>query len=322
MLRTAIIENPDELKSIQGLWDELALAPGATMFQSYAWNEAALRCFASRESPRVVVVENDAGVAILPCVRGEKTIHLAGEALFDYRNALWRGDEAVVYHALEVVAEWDSDFEFKALDGEEKCRAWSMLPVRPFANAPGVKASRFSVEQFLGEHTRLGRHSRRIRKQHVEMRRYPGTNRSLVNLIYDLKGEQDVEGNLFRDRMRRDFMVEIAGRPETRCEIFTYETSSTLVAALVTFRDRNVRRCYTTHFDLAWASYSPGQVLLFDVVAESLREGLDCDFMTGEYPYKNRIATEMVPLYAVRATAEELRAAVRESPLVPSRIAA
>jgi len=50
-------------------------------------------------------------------------------------------------------------------------------------------------------------------------------------------------------------------------------------------------------------------VLLFDVVTESLREGLDCDFMTGEYPYKNRIATEMVPLYRVRATSTELREA-------------
>ena len=36
--------------------------------------------------------------------------------------------------------------------------------------------------------------------------------------------------------------------------------------------------------------------MIFDVTRESLAEGLDVDFMTGEYPYKNRLATAMVPL--------------------------
>ena len=311
MLRTAIIENPQDLGSIQSLWEELAKSPAATMFQSYWWNETALRVFQEREVPRVVVVESDAGVAVLPCVIGKKcqTIHLAGEALFDYRDALLRGDEKLLHNAWEIVADWEHDFEFKALVGDKSRQPWSGLPVRFFANAPGIKAAGLTVENFLSAHSRLGRHSRRIRKQGVAMRRHPGTNQALVKLIYDLKAEQEVAGNLFRDRLRRDFMIEIAGRPEIPCEVFTYETPSALVAALLTFRDGSVRRCYTTYFDQEWASYSPGQVLLFDVVTESLREGLDCDFMTGEYPYKNRIATEMVPLYRVRATSQELREA-------------
>ncbi len=41
---------------------------------------------------------------------------------------------------------------------------------------------------------------------------------------------------------------------------------------------------------------------------ESLAAGLDCDYMTGEQPYKMRLATNSVPLYNVRATAEELAA--------------
>ena len=41
--------------------------------------------------------------------------------------------------------------------------------------------------------------------------------------------------------------------------------------------------------------------MIFDVTRESLAEGLDVDFMTGEYPYKNRLATAMVPLFRVSA---------------------
>jgi CelD/BcsL family acetyltransferase involved in cellulose biosynthesis len=313
LLRTAIIENPNDLGSVRALWDELALAPDATMFQSFAWNETALRVFCERETPRVVIVESDAGVALLPCVIGERcqTVHLAGETLFDYRNALTRGDESLLRQAWGIVADWERDFEFKALHGETTSNRWGSLPVRFFANAPGIRAEQMTADQFLSSHSRLGRHSRRIRRQGAEFRRHTGENRALIKLIYDLKAEQEVPGNLFRDPLRRDFMVEIAAHPGVRCEVFTYETAGGLVAALVTFRDRSLRRCYTTYFDQEWASYSPGQVLLFDAVADALREGLDCDFMTGEYPYKNRIATEMVPLYRVRATAPELREAAQ-----------
>jgi CelD/BcsL family acetyltransferase involved in cellulose biosynthesis len=285
------------------------------MFQSYIWNETALKVFCSKDAPRVVLVEGDAGVALLPCVLGSggQSVHLAGETLFDYRNALTRGSEKALQSAWEIVADWGVNFEVTALRGTQ-VEEWKLLPVSFFANAPMVQAAQVSVDQFLGSHSRLGRHSRRIRKQGAELRRHPGGNRALVTHIYDLKAQQDVAANLFRDPLRREFMVEIASREEAHCEIFTYETAAALVAALVTFRDGPVRRCYTTYFDEKWAHYSPGQLLLFDVVTESLREGLDCDFMTGEYPYKNRLANHMVPLYRVDATSEQLRAAAHREP--------
>jgi len=290
-----------------------------TMFQGYAWNFEALSTFRERESPRVVLVEDDSGVALLPCVIGRKCqmVHFAGEGMFDYRTALVRGDESVLHRAWEIIADWGLPFEIKALLGETQREPWQSLPTKFFVNAPMIDATGTSHDEFLRAHSRLGRHSRRIRKQGAELRRHSGTNRALVNLIYDLKAKQDVAGNLFSDPLRREMMASIAGQSEAQCDIFTYETPGNLVAALLTFRDRSVRRCYTTYFDRAWATYSPGQVLLFDVVAESLKEGLSCDFMTGEYPYKNRLATQMVPLYTMRASSEELRGAAHQE--LPAR---
>ena len=38
----------------------------------------------------------------------------------------------------------------------------------------------------------------------------------------------------------------------------------------------------------------------------SLADGLDCDYMTGEQPYKLRLATRSTPLYRLCATPEQL----------------
>ena len=106
--------------------------------------------------------------------------------------------------------------------------------------------------------------------------------------------------------MRREFIARIASEAASRCDVYTYETNSELVAALITFRDDALRYCYTIYYNLHWSDFSPGQLLLFEVAARSLAEGLECDFMTGEYPYKNRLATARVPLFTVEARPEAL----------------
>ncbi len=314
VLRSAIIENLQDLQRIRPLWEELEQQREMTMFQSYDWNLNALRVFGQRESPRLVYVESDAGVALVPTVIGRRCgkVHLAGEALFDYRDALVAGDPSVLARAWELIAEWEMPFEVKALRGDQVKDAWSGLEVKFFANAPRLSASA-DADEFVRSRNRLGRFTRRLRRAGVEHRRYPGTNRAMVRHIYEKKAEQDASTNLFRDPLRREFMMAIAALPETRCEIFTYESIGELVAALVTFRDGNVRRFYTTYFDERWAKESPGQVLLFEATAESLREGLECDYMTGEYLYKNRFADGLVPLYQVSATAGQLRTGGRRT---------
>ena len=83
------------------------------------------------------------------------------------------------------------------------------------------------------------------------------------------------------------------------------------MSALVTFRDRHVRRFYTVFYDQAFADYSPGNILLFEICRRTLEESMDCDMMTGEQPYKQRLATSAVPLYRVQASAETLAAVGR-----------
>ncbi len=313
VLRSAILESADDLQRIRPLWEELASQPGMTMFQSYVWNMAALKVFGAREIPRLVYVENDGGAVLVPSVMGRSCgmVHLAGEEMFDYRAALTVGDASVVCRAWERIADWGRPLAIKALR-EDQREPWSALPLKSFAKAPMVRARNSGADELVASKSRLARFSRRFRRQGIELRRHSGANRALVRRIYEKKAEQDVPGNLFRDPLRREFMMAIAAEHDAHCEIFTYELGSDLVAALVTFRDGNTRRFYTTYFDQRWAHQSPGQVLLFEVTAESLRENLDCDYMTGEHPYKNRFATDAVQLYEVHATPTQLRAAAEE----------
>jgi len=135
--RVRIIEGAAEFPQIKTLWEELfassALQP--TVFQSYAWNEIAARLFAERERPHVVVVESDSGAAIIPaCVRRE-SVSLLGEELFDYRDVIAAGDEALLDVAWQKISD-GSPFEVKAVRGR---RAWAEM--KRFAGAPYLAAA-------------------------------------------------------------------------------------------------------------------------------------------------------------------------------------
>ena len=282
------------------------------MFQTFAWNETAARVFGGREPVQVIVIENDSEAAIIPACRRKESTGLIGERLFDYRDAI-SAEGSILTGAWSNIAGLGSPFEITAVRGDNSVACWEGLAIEPFANAPAVLRGSISADEFLHAHNRLGRHSRRIRKHGFDLHRHSGLDRDLIRMIYERKGGQgSPESNLFCDSLRREFMVEICAHPETVCDVFTYETAGDVVAALVTFRDGGWRRFYTVYYDQRWGSLSPGQVLLYEITAQSLAEGLDCDFMTGEYPYKLRLATDVVPLYRVSATPAQLRQAARQ----------
>ncbi|HEV7673325.1 MAG TPA: GNAT family N-acetyltransferase, partial [Candidatus Angelobacter sp.] len=65
-------------------------------------------------------------------------------------------------------------------------------------------------------------------------------------------------------------------------------------------------RFYTGWFAAEYEKHSPALALIYEITRQSLANGLDCDYMTGEQPYKMRLATNLVALYKVRASSEKL----------------
>jgi CelD/BcsL family acetyltransferase involved in cellulose biosynthesis len=310
-VRITIATSPAEIERLRPTWERLYSPEHQTAFQNFDLNLLAARHFAERESPYVVLAESDSSAAIIPAAiranNGELT--LLGEALFDYRDVLHAGTPDALGAAWAEIAKLERPMCFFAVRPEAQKR-WDSIPSSDFANAPCVRHGDLDCDEFRAAHNKLGMYYRRLIKRGVHFHQRSGKECALVRTIYERKATQFPHevNNIFLDAHRRDFMELACEALGEGCEIFTLENGADLIAALVTLRDETARRFYTIYFDPAWAKFSPGIVLIYEVTARTLGEGLDCDYMTGEYGYKNRLATALVPLRKVEASAAELAA--------------
>ncbi|HEY6272335.1 MAG TPA: GNAT family N-acetyltransferase [Terriglobales bacterium] len=305
MSQIRIIRSAQEMTELRPLWQSLRQSETSTVFQDFHWNLLALTMFAGREEPLVVCARASYGVAIIPTVlrHSDSTLRLLGEELFDYRCFLHQGDEQVLASALARLALVRRPLEVVAVP---KSHASCMgLPLLPFSAAPGVHRADISAEAFAAAHIRLARNLRRLERLGYELKLHRGDDSYLLRDIYQRKAAQS-GSSLFGDPLRIRFLVNAAlFHPET-FEIFTLEDGANLGAALVTLRDASYRRFYTGWFDPGLEKHSPALALIYEVTRQSLAAGLDCDYMTGEQPYKLRLATRRMPLYRLRATPGEL----------------
>lgn len=298
------------MEDLRSAWKSL-WTPELTLFQTFDWNYTAARIFAAREQPYVIFAESDSGAAIIPAVidSQSKQVRFLGDCLFDYRDYLARGSSERVHAAWERIAGLHLPLNLLALR-RPQAPIWNDLPLTPYSGAPYLSSSTLSTEQFAADHSRKESRLRKLFRLGVVLKQYNGSDEKLVRTIYESKARQEGEGNLFLDPLRIEFMAQIAKIEAERCEIFVFEKDAHIVAALITFRDAQYRRFYTTYYDHEWARYSPGVELLFEVTRRSLEEHVDFDFMTGEQAYKMRIATSVMPLYRMEASPAELEQAV------------
>ena len=312
------------MRRLEPLWNRLLRQQHHTIFQLFSWNRLAAEVFRDRLTPHIVCVENDAGAAIIPAaihhISGQ--LEPLGETLFDYRDVLHAGDDDVLRAAWQELARIRRSLRVVSLQDEAARDRWSDFHFHAFANAPQVDRHLTDERTFRAAHPRLARQLRRLQRQGVVLRSCIGPRPEQIRHVYRAKREQfaSASDNLFHDERRCEFMGAVASLAESSCEIFTLEDrDAAMVAALVSFREPGIRRCYTIYFNPAWAHYSPGVALLYEVTARSLGEQLSCDYMTGEHPYKRRLANSSRVLYKVELSANELAGIA--SHLAASRVA-
>jgi len=308
LLKLETLRSVHELDSLKSRWTWLAKQSDLTLFQSYKLNRRAADWFSARETPHVIVAESDSGLAIIPAVRRKRELGFIGETLFDYRDVLSEGDPSVLERAWRELALLNLPLEVTALRGPEVRARWQGLASSDFCNAPTTRRRDISAAEFVAAHKKAAKASRRLVREGLQLVRRDGEKQAVAEWVYRRKAEWSGKSeNLFSDAQRQGFMLRIIVDGVLDATIWSYETlDGEIAGALVTFRHGSTRHLYTIHHDARWEKFSPGQVLIFDVARESLAEGLDVDFMTGEYPYKNRLATAMVPLYRVAATPAEM----------------
>jgi len=289
--RIRIAQTAAEIEALEPLWRDLVRqSASATLFQSYEWNLLAAQIFAEREKPYVIAAATSSGAAIIPACIADNKLKFLGDELFDYPDVLACGDSDSLDRALLALSELNLPISLQGIRKSSPLCGYDGKS--PFAAAPFV--SGLTADELFRRHSRSGRQLRRLQRLGVEPKRYSGEHQRLVEIIYRAKS---ASAGLFEDDLRRNFMTRICATSQSECEVFTLEQGSSLVAALVTFRDGSVRCFYTTYFDPEWSKYSPGLALLLYATAASLNEGLTCDYMTGEQPYKLRLSTGSDPLF-------------------------
>lgn len=307
--KLTILRTARELGILRPLWESLYRNGHYTVFQNFLWNILALAAFSGREQPCVVCAEASYGAAIVPAVlrRRGRSLRLLGEELFDYRCFLHRGDDEVLRSALSALAPLTAPLEIVAVRRSDWNPVFDGLQHERFTASPAVHRADLSADEFTAMHPRLARNLRRLSRLGFELKLHNGTNSRLLRSIYQSKAAQE-SGSLFHDPVRVDFLVNAAASRPAIFEIFTLEAGSRLGAALVTLRDQNFRRFYTGWFNPALEKHSPGMTLIHEVTRQSLEAGLDSDYMTGEHPYKMRLATRAETLFRVCATTRQLAA--------------
>jgi CelD/BcsL family acetyltransferase involved in cellulose biosynthesis len=316
VLQVQVLRSAQELSRFRPTWERMRQSTPGTVFQDFEWNMLAARMFADREAPFVVYARSSAGEAIIPAVirneRGGATLRLLGEELFDYRTFLHAGDDEALRSALVRLADLGYPLHITAVRQSDARPLPAELTLESFTTAPGVSPRQLSAETFAQMHLRLARNLRRIERLGYELRTYDGSESRLIRTIYEGKAEQDSD-SLFRDPLRREFMVQAALLDPARVEIFALEDGSRLGAALVTMLDPGVRRFYTCWFSPELAKHSPALSLIYETTRLSLDAGLDCDYMTGEQPYKLRLATNAVQLFHLHASPAQLASIAQPS---------
>jgi CelD/BcsL family acetyltransferase involved in cellulose biosynthesis len=320
-IQTTLARTAEEMDEMRPLWEFLCASERTTIFQDFGWNRLAATTFAGREEPWVVCAQCSYGVAIVPAaVRpADGTVRFLGEELFDYRCFLHAGEDSVLAVALAELAALRRPLEAIALREQDLNRVTKCLSLYPFSAAPQVCPAESSPDEFAARHRRLARNLRRLERAGLAIQSYSGNNSQLLRFIYDNKAIQDSR-SLFRDPLRVRCLMDAARLQPSAFEIFALESGSTMAAAVVTLRDQSVRRFYTGWFSPKFEKLSPAVTLIYEVTRRSLAEGLVCDYMTGEQPYKMRLATSCVPLFRLHASPQQLDAMA--SITMPSSISA
>jgi len=302
LLKISIAASPAELDALRPLWNELyRLSPQATMFQKFQWNRLAAEFFELRERPHVVAVRNSGGAAIIPaCIAGGE-IKFLGEKLFDYPAPLCAGEPAARDIAWEQLLSLRLPLRVSGI--READAAWP-ASAAAWTGAPFVSRE-LSAQQFASWHPNFARQVRQLKRLGVALNAETATQPT-VKQLYELKAGTESLGaeNLFGDELRREFLLAAAQSGDPPAELHRFSRGEEWIAALLSFRDGTVQRFYTTWFDPAWRRYSPGSALVYEVTRLSLAEGLECDYMTGEQPFKLRLATGVKPLYQLAMSAE------------------
>jgi len=284
-----------DLGPLAEVWQAAAGTGSASVFQSYAFAQQWVRCFAGVAELRIAW--RVAPPLIVPLVVRRGRLELMGEGLFDYLDLIGAAGPGLEREAAELALGLDwPKAQFTGIAAATRFGGfWRALgaEAQPFATAP-VRAAGAALD---GEHRRL---EARWRRAHPTLRleTEAGPRRQVLAWLLDHKARALAgrgEANVLGAAEQRWLTAMVEHEP-ARCELWTLERGGRRLSALLAWQNRGARYGYTLSYEEDAAELSPGILLLFAVVRHTMNEGRSFHFLTGEQAYKQRFATHGEPL--------------------------
>lgn len=314
LVECSIITNLEDLDAIAEDWRRLA-GDETAPFHTFGWNRAWFRHLAVKNksiAPAVFVFSNEESIiGILPCYRLGAELRLAGDDECDYQDILVKDETLIprmLSHVFKYLREEGCDLHFGCLVTSGKL----LMPLRMTAQKHDLPqfSRRYgpcpwfelgnNAEEFLAKlkakvRKRIRAALRRIEKQApgYQCNFHQGTEITPVLIeqiaALHIRNQYRKQGkSIFEETTFRNFIAEIALRPDAGLRVVTLETDQGELIAFDLGFERGQRfSAYLGSFENEYSSSSPGTVLLYLQIEEWTKRGVEIyDFLCGNESYK------------------------------------
>ncbi len=324
MITTRIITDIRELSALQPDWDSLVVEAGQSVFATTAWLLTWWQVFGRGKRLFVVLAEENGkllGLAPLMISRLSlfdfklRKVEFIGSGNIDYGNFIVKDKPEEVICALlkclhQQQDQWDiielTELPESARVLRHQIAGYKVVKktksVCPFMNLSEFDEA--SLEQSFKKSMRtdIRRQSKRLNQLgqlrlelNIGREKLPQFLKDFFQL-YDQRWHSVGLPGKFNRPNYREFFTQIASNLSANgwCRLAAMYLNDELIAAHFGFVYQLKFYYYVPTFSIKYANYSPGKVLLFNLIKDSLCQGLKFfDFLRGDESYKTSWPVEI-----------------------------
>ncbi len=281
------------LEAVEPPWRNAFEQASGHVFQRFEPSLHWARIFAADGSLRIWSHVSEPALAAFTVRNGQ--LRLLGQGLFDYVDLIGTASPAAQRQLALQLLDWEEwrQFEATGVPADSRFTAlWEAL--QPDQDLYSAAPLLLNPLRFQHEHRRIARRWQQCLQAGWQLRQvaHSEERQTLLHWILEQK-EQALRArgcrNVLDGAAARWLEAMVTHAPEVT-ELWQLHRGAETTAGLLSWRSTPVRYAYTISYSGQAAAMSPGTLLLYGVLCNSVAAGLRFDFLTGEQPFKLRFA--------------------------------
>jgi CelD/BcsL family acetyltransferase involved in cellulose biosynthesis len=314
-----------DLRRLEPLWQALVDPNRGSIFERFELARAWAEVYGSSCELRVWSCES-AGI-IAPFAVRDSELTLLGDGMFDYPDLIGRPEEAALDELASQLVSWDRwrTLKITGVRADSPFRSfWRRLGAaeEPYSAAPLCDFR--APAELDRRHPKASDRLRALLRRGAEFRRIEGGDRrsALLEWILRRKSDRMVESGVANvlGPLEQQWLRKMTARHPELVELWALSQQGEWMSGFLTWSTEHTRYGYSLSFAPEFARFSPGVLLLYGCLRQTMADGRRMDLLTGEQPFKMRFADRVSPVLRIRAA--RAVTALPHSPATPMTIAA